>query len=195
VGIASASENSRKAIRRSREASVAIADASEIPGRRFVEAGRRLSRSRTRLRIPGRRWHYNEFKFADRPEPVRFAFTNYVRFGIDERARVREVTLQAGQTPLLFRRVEPAAGRGGGLSESLARCAAADVLKATARAAVHAWLSALRRQHFCRLQIALNCPAMTTVSGRTGCTARIWNVPSKWSGVRLMISTVPPIER
>jgi CubicO group peptidase (beta-lactamase class C family) len=59
-------------------------------------------------------WHYNVFKFADRPEPVRFAFTNFVRFGIDERARVREVTLQAGQTPVLFRRVEPAPGRRGG---------------------------------------------------------------------------------
>jgi CubicO group peptidase (beta-lactamase class C family) len=58
-------------------------------------------------------WHYNVFKIADRPEQVAFAFNNFVRFGIDEQARVTDLTLQAGPDPTVFRKVVPAAGRGG----------------------------------------------------------------------------------
>ena len=50
-------------------------------------------------------WHYNVFRIADRPEPVPFAFNNFVRFGIDERAQIQDVTLQAGQDATIFRRV------------------------------------------------------------------------------------------
>jgi CubicO group peptidase (beta-lactamase class C family) len=59
-------------------------------------------------------WHYNVFQIVDRPETSVVAFTNFVRFGVDEQAAVQDLTLQAGRASVLFRKVVPQTGRGRG---------------------------------------------------------------------------------
>lgn len=58
-------------------------------------------------------WHYNVFRVDARPDAL-VGGLNFVRFDVDERARVSDLTLQLGE-PVRFHKVMPArrGGRGG----------------------------------------------------------------------------------